>query len=60
MVGKTPADEGYAAAIRPAASRFGGKIVGETVYAFEAGSRRTDTGHQQIQTQMPMLTQGVP
>ena len=59
VVGKTPADEGYAAAIRRAASRFGGKIVGETVYAFDAGSRRTDTGHQQIQTQMPMLTQGV-
>jgi ABC transporter substrate binding protein (PQQ-dependent alcohol dehydrogenase system) len=60
IVGKTPADEGYAAAIRRAAARFGGKIVGEKIYAFEAGSRRTDTGHQQIQTQMPMLTQGVP
>lgn len=60
IVGKTPADEDYAAAIRRAAARFGAKIVGETVYAFEAGSRRTDTGHQQIQTQMPMLTQGIP
>jgi ABC transporter substrate binding protein (PQQ-dependent alcohol dehydrogenase system) len=60
VVGKTPADQGFAAAIRRAAARFGGKIVGETVYAFDAGSRRTDTGHQQIQTQMPMLTQGVP
>jgi len=59
IVGKTPADEGYAAAIRRAASRFGAKIVGETVYSFDAGSRRTDTGHQQIQAQMPMLTQGV-
>jgi ABC transporter substrate binding protein (PQQ-dependent alcohol dehydrogenase system) len=60
VVGKTPADQGYAAAIRRSAARFGGKIVGETVYGFDAGSRRTDTGHQQIQTQMPMLTQGVP
>jgi ABC transporter substrate binding protein (PQQ-dependent alcohol dehydrogenase system) len=60
VVGKTPADEAYAAAIRRAAKRFGGKIVGEAVYGFDAGSRRTDTGHQQIQTQMPMLTQGVP
>ena len=59
IVGKTPADEGFAAAMRRAASRFGAKIVGETVYGFAAGSRRTDTGHQQIQTQMPMLTQGV-
>ncbi len=59
IVGKTPADEAYAAAIKRAASRFGAKIVGEAVYGFDAGSRRTDTGHQQIQTQMPMLTQGV-
>lgn len=59
IVGRTPADEGYAAAVRRAAARFGAKIVGETTYSFDAGSRRTDTGHQQIQTQMPMLTQGV-
>lgn len=60
IVGKSPADEGYAAAIRRAAKRFGAKIVAERPYSFEAGSRRTDTGHQQIQSQMPMLTQGVP
>lgn len=59
VVGKTPADQDFAGAIRRAAARFGAKIVGETVYEFDAGSRRTDTGHQQIQTQMPMLTQGV-
>lgn len=60
VVGKTPADEGYAAAVRRAAKRFGARIVAERPYAFEAGSRRTDTGHQQIQAQMPMLTQGLP
>jgi len=60
IVGKSPADEGYAEAVRRAAKRFGAKIVAERPYAFEAGSRRTDTGHQQIQAQMPMLTQGVP
>jgi ABC transporter substrate binding protein (PQQ-dependent alcohol dehydrogenase system) len=60
IVGKSPADQGYAAAMRRAATRFGAKIVAERPYAFEAGSRRTDTGHQQIQSQMPMLTQGVP
>lgn len=60
IVGKSPADEGYAAAVRRAAARFGAKIVAERPYVFEAGSRRTDTGHQQIQAQMPMLTQGVP
>jgi ABC transporter substrate binding protein (PQQ-dependent alcohol dehydrogenase system) len=60
IVGKSPADQGYAEAIRRAAKRFGAKIVDERPYAFEAGSRRTDTGHQQIQSQMPMLTQGAP
>lgn len=60
IVGKSPADQGYAAAVRRAAARFGAKIVAERPYAFEAGSRRTDTGHQQIQSQMPMLTQGAP
>jgi ABC transporter substrate binding protein (PQQ-dependent alcohol dehydrogenase system) len=60
IVGKSPADQGYAAAVRRAANRFGAKIVEERPYTFEAGQRRTDTGHQQIQTQMPMLTQGVP
>jgi ABC transporter substrate binding protein (PQQ-dependent alcohol dehydrogenase system) len=58
IVGKKPKDLLFAAAIKRAAARFGGKIVEERTYAFEAGSRRTDTGHQQIQTQMPLLTQG--
>ena len=58
--GKTPADQQYVAAIKRAASRFGGKIVAERTYEFDAGSRRVDSGHQQIQTQMPMLTQGTP
>jgi len=57
--GELPKDKDYADAIRRAAKRFGAKIVGEKTYAFVAGSRRTDTGHQQIQTQMPILTQDV-
>jgi ABC transporter substrate binding protein (PQQ-dependent alcohol dehydrogenase system) len=60
IVGQKPEDLAYAAAIKRAASRYGAKIVEERVYKFDAGSRRTDSGHQQIQTQMPMLTQGVP
>lgn len=58
VTGKKPKDLAYAAALRRSAKRFGAKIVDERSYSFEAGSRRTDTGHQQIQTQMPMLTQG--
>ncbi|MBY0559602.1 ABC transporter substrate-binding protein [Hyphomicrobium sp.] len=57
--GEMPKDKDYAAAVRRAAARFGGKIVGEKSYAYVAGSRRTDTGHQQIQKQMPLLTQGL-
>lgn len=60
IVGKKPSDLGYAAAVKRAAARFGGMIVEERTYTFESGSRRTDTGHQQIQTQMPLLTLNAP
>ncbi len=60
VAGNTAADKEYQAAIRRAAQKFGAKIVEERAYTFDAGSRRTDTGHQQIQTQMPLLTQGAP
>jgi ABC transporter substrate binding protein (PQQ-dependent alcohol dehydrogenase system) len=58
--GKNPADLGYAAAVKRSALRLGAKIVDERSYAFAAGSRRTDTGHQQVQEQMPLLTQSAP
>lgn len=57
--GEAPMDKDYVDAVRRAAKRFGGKIVGEKTYKYSAGSRRTDTGHQQVQTQMPLLTQGL-
>jgi ABC transporter substrate binding protein (PQQ-dependent alcohol dehydrogenase system) len=60
VAGNTSADKDYLAAIKRAATKFGAKIVAERSYNFDAGSRRTDTGHQQIQTQMPLLTQGAP
>lgn len=58
--GKAQTDADYLAAIKRAAARFGSKIVEERTYEFEAGYRRTDDGHQQIQTQMPLLTQSAP
>jgi ABC transporter substrate binding protein (PQQ-dependent alcohol dehydrogenase system) len=58
--GKAPSDDDYVAAVERAAGRFGGKIVEERPYKFETGNARTDSGHQQIQTQMPELTQGAP
>lgn len=58
ITGKATEDQHYLAAFKRAAGRFGAKIVEERDYTFEAGYRRTDDGHQQIQTQMPLLTQG--
>ena len=56
--GVKPEDKDYTAAIKRTADRYRAKIVEEREIKFEAGNRRTDTGHQQIQTQIPMLTQG--
>jgi ABC transporter substrate binding protein (PQQ-dependent alcohol dehydrogenase system) len=56
--GKTERDEAYAEAVKRSAKRFGGKVIEERTFLFDAGNRRTDSGHQQIQTKMPELTQG--
>lgn len=58
--GALPADKAFADAVRRAAKRFGGEIVEERVYEFEAGARRSDTGQQQIRKQMTDLTQRLP
>lgn len=58
--GKHPADIAYADAVKRAAKLYGAKIVAERSYELQTGSRRTDTGYRQIQTQMPKLTRGVP
>jgi ABC transporter substrate binding protein (PQQ-dependent alcohol dehydrogenase system) len=53
-------DKAFAEAMRRAAKRFGDKIVDERSFTYTAGSRRTDTGQQQIQKQMIDLTQRLP
>jgi len=53
-------DEAFAEALRRAAKRFGGKIVEERTFQVEAGSRRSDGGHEQIQLQIPAFTQNAP
>jgi ABC transporter substrate binding protein (PQQ-dependent alcohol dehydrogenase system) len=53
-------DQDYLAQVKRAAARFGGKVVGEKVYALPPGARNLDSGHQQIQAQMPMETEGAP
>jgi ABC transporter substrate binding protein (PQQ-dependent alcohol dehydrogenase system) len=58
--GVFPEDLAYLDQLRRAAKRFGGTIVEEREYKEAPGARRSDTGHQQIQQQMPVFTQGAP
>ncbi len=58
--GVFPEDLAYLDAIRRAAKRFGGTIVEEREYKETPGARRSDTGEEQIQQQMPTFTQGAP
>jgi ABC transporter substrate binding protein (PQQ-dependent alcohol dehydrogenase system) len=60
MHGTRAPDLAFADAIRRAATRYGAKIVAEREYAFVEFARRTDSGHAQVQRQMPVLTQDVP
>jgi ABC transporter substrate binding protein (PQQ-dependent alcohol dehydrogenase system) len=58
--GTFPEDLDYLAAVERAAQRFGGKIVEEREYKGTLEARRSDSGQQQIQQQMPTLSQGAP
>lgn len=60
LKGPAKEDDAYADDVRRAAGRFGGHIVDTRTYNYDPGSRRVDTGFQQIQTQMPLATQNVP
>ena len=51
LTGMTPADQGYVAAVKRAASRAGAKIVAEKSYEYH-----TDDGHEQLQSQIPNVT----
>ena len=57
FAGSTEDDQAYAAAIRRAAKKFGAEIVEEDSYAYDPIARRTDSGHIQVQRQMPLATQ---
>ena len=60
ITGSHPADQAFAEAVRRAANRFGGKIVAEKTYEDTGAARRTDSGHVQVQQQMPAFTQDAP
>jgi ABC transporter substrate binding protein (PQQ-dependent alcohol dehydrogenase system) len=60
VVGSHDPDKLYAAAMRRAAGRFGGKIIQERVFEDTGGARRSDSGLVQIQSQIPLFTQSAP
>ena len=60
VTGSHEEDKLLADAYRRAAKKFGAKIVEERVYEDQGGARRTDSGHVQIQQQMPVFTQSAP
>ena len=57
VVGKSEQDRAYADALQRAAARFGGKIVKRKAWTFEAGARRTDSGHVREQQAVNAFTQ---
>ena len=55
--GTADADLAMKAAMERSATKFGAEIVETRSYEYEATARRTDSGHVQIQTQIPVFTQ---
>ena len=60
IYGTNDPDKAFADAIRRTAKRYRADIVEERAYEFKAGSRRSDTGEQQVRQQMTQLTQRLP
>jgi len=58
--GVSPEDRAYLDALRRSAKRFGATIVAERDYEETPEARRSDSGQELIQLQMPVFTQGVP
>jgi ABC transporter substrate binding protein (PQQ-dependent alcohol dehydrogenase system) len=58
VVGPQDEDVAFAEALRRAAKRFGARIIEERPFRYEPGARRSDGGHEQVQQQIPLFTQG--
>lgn len=56
----TPKDRDYAEQVERSASRYGGKVVENQLYRLPPGARNLDSGHQQVQQQIPMETERAP
>ncbi len=58
LSGTREGDIAFAEAVRHAAKKFGAEVVAEKTYDYSPISRRTDSGHIQVQQQMPVATEG--
>ena len=58
VTGSHERDRRFAEALERAAARFGAKIVEQRTFEDRGGARTTDTGHVQVQRQLPVFTQG--
>jgi ABC transporter substrate binding protein (PQQ-dependent alcohol dehydrogenase system) len=58
--GSNPEDRLKAAAYRRAAEKFGARIVEARTFEDTGGARRSDSGHVQVQRQVPVFTQRLP
>lgn len=57
LAGSQDNDKAFAEAVKRSAQKFGAEIVAEGSYAYSPIARRTDSGHIQVQQQMPIATQ---
>ena len=58
IIGKHPQDKAYFTALERSANRFNADIVETKQWTFDAGSRRTDSGHALAQQEVPVGTRG--
>jgi ABC transporter substrate binding protein (PQQ-dependent alcohol dehydrogenase system) len=57
--GTHPEDFALAESYRASATKFGARIVESRGFEDTGGARRTDTGHVQVQRQIPVFTEGM-
>lgn len=58
LAGSNPADVALADSFRRSARKFGATIIEDRTIEDTGGSRRSDSGHVQVQKQLPVETQG--
>ncbi len=58
VIGREPADQLYADAVRRSAKKFQIRIVADRPWSFNPAAQQADTGHFEINTEVAKLTQG--